>query len=132
MADILVVEDNVDVRRVISQALEYVGHDVEAVSDGWNALIGFRRRGADLVILDVATSEPEGHRAITEIRSLHDQVKVLALSGGGSLSQEQTMASMSAFGADDVLAKPFALMDLLTAVDGLLPVHLMQELVVAS
>jgi CheY-like chemotaxis protein len=74
MADILVVEDNLDVRRVISQALEYVGHDVEAVSDGWDALIGFRRRGADLVILDVATSEPQGHRAISEIRSLHDQV----------------------------------------------------------
>ena len=132
MADILVVEDNIDVRRVISQALEYVGHDVEAVSDGWNALIDFRRRGADLVILDVATSEPEGHRAISEIRSLHDQVKVLALSGGGSLSQEQTLAAMSAFGADDVLAKPFALMDLLTAVDGLLPVHRFSDLVAAS
>jgi two-component system OmpR family response regulator len=132
MAEILVVEDNVDVRRVISQALEYVGHDVEAVPDGWNALIGFRRRGADLVILDVATSEPEGHRAISEIRSLHDQVKVLALAGGGSLSPEQTLAAMAAFGADDVLAKPFALIDLLTAVDGLLPVHRFPDLVAAS
>jgi DNA-binding response OmpR family regulator len=121
MAEILVVEENVDVRRVISRALEYAGHEVEAVPDGWSALIGFRRRGADLVIVDVATSEPEGHKAISEIRSLQDRVKVLALAGGRWPG-----------GADGVLAKPFALMDLLEAVDGLLPVQRYPELVEAS
>jgi len=132
MADILVVDDNLDVRRVISHALEYVGHDVEAVSDGWKALIGFRRRGADLVILDLATSEPEGHKAISEIRSLSKQVKVLALSGGGYLSPEETPTGLPGHGADDVLAKPFALMDLLAAVEGLLPLHRYSKMVEAS
>jgi DNA-binding response OmpR family regulator len=131
MAEILVVEENVDVRRVISRALEYAGHEVEAVPDGWSALIGFRRRGADLVIVDVATSEPEGHKAISEIRSLQDRVKVLALAGGSGPFDRPERA-MWPGGADGVLAKPFALMDLLEAVDGLLPVQRYPELVEAS
>lgn len=132
MADILVVDDNLDVRRVISQALEYVGHDVEAAPDGWKALIGFRRRGADLVILDLATSEPEGHKAISEIRSLNEEVKILALSGGGYVPPGETPTGLPGHGADDVLAKPFALMDLLAAVDGLLPLHNYSKMVEAS
>jgi len=131
MADILVVDDNLDVRRVISQALEFAGHEVEAVPDGSRALIGFRRRGADLVIVDVPTSEPDGHKAISEIRSLSDRVKILALSGG-DMARDGRLAATSALVADDVLAKPFSLMGLLVAVEGLLPAQRFMSLVKAS
>ncbi len=121
MASILVVDENSEVRRVVSQALEFAGHQVAIAEDGWKAIIGFRRRGADLVIMDVSSPEPECYRTISEIRSLGGHVKILAMSGGSDGVTDETPASVSASGADGVLPKPFALLDLLVAVDGLLP-----------
>ncbi len=120
MASILVVDDNSDVRKVVSQALEFAGHEVAIAKDGWAAIIGFRRRGADLVIMDVSSAEPECHRTISEIRSLGGRVKVLAMSGGRGTVADESLDSSSVLGADGVLSKPFALLDLLVAVDGLL------------
>lgn len=132
MASILVVDDNSDVRKVVSQALEFAGHEVAIAEDGWTAIIGFRRRGADLVIMDVSSSEPECHRTISEIRSLGGRVKVLAMSGGTDIVAGESWASISALGADGLLPKPFALLDLLVAVDGLLPNHSRRRLTEAS
>ena len=132
MASILVVDDNSDVRKVVSQALEFAGHEVAIAEDGWTAIIGFRRRGADLVIMDVSSSEPESHRTISEIRSLGGRVKVLAMSGGTDVVAGETWASIAALGADGLLPKPFALLDLLVAVDGLLPGHSRRRLTEAS
>lgn len=120
MARILVIEDNPEVRSVILQALEYAGHRVLDAEDGWKGLVQFRRGGADLVILDVTTAEPESHTAIDEIRSLGERVKLLALSCGGD-GWDAAGWSVVSVGADGVLAKPFTLLDLMVAVEGLLP-----------
>jgi DNA-binding response OmpR family regulator len=132
MARILVIDDSSEVRRVIQQALEYAGHEVVDAENGWNGLVWFRRRGADLVILDVSAGEPEGHSAIGEIRSLADRVKILALSSRAGLFSERFSAHPALIGADEVLTKPFALLDLLMAVEGLLPGHRHPKLVEAS
>lgn len=132
MASILVVDDNSDVRNVVSQALEFAGHEVAIAEDGWAAIIGFRRRGADLVIMDVSTAEPEYHRTMSEIRSLGGPVKVLAMSGGRGAVAGEDRDPVSALGADGVLPKPFAMLDLLVAVDGLLPNRGRGRLTVAS
>ncbi len=132
MARILVIDDSSEVRRVILQALEYAGHEVADAENGWKALVSFRRGGADLVILDVSTSQPESHSAIDEIRSLGERVKILALSGSTGQSSGCVNRTAVTVGADGVLAKPFALLDLLVAVEGLLPGHRHPKLVVAS
>jgi len=121
MASILVVDDNSEVRKVITQGLEFAGHRVHTAEDGWAALIGFRRCGADLVIVDVAATAPECHLTISEIKSLGRDVKVLAMSGGGHDLEGDLGGSGCSVGADGVLTKPFTLLDLFVAVDGLLP-----------
>lgn len=132
MARILVIDDNPEVRSVILQALEFAGHRVLDAEDGWKGLVQFRRGGADLVILDVTTSEPESHTAIDEIRSLGERVKFLALSDRAGKRTEQSHRAAITVGADGVLAKPFALLDLMVAVEGLLPGHRRPNLVEAS
>lgn len=132
MARILVIDDNREVRRVIQQALEYAGHEVAEAQNCWNGLVQFRRGGADLVVLDVSTSEPESHSAIDEMRSLCERVKILALSSRIGRRPARELPPAVLVGADDVLAKPFALLDLLVAVEGLLPGHRHRNLVVAS
>ena len=132
MARILVIDDSPEVRRVILQALEYAGHQVDDAEDGWKALVRFRRGGADLVILDVSASEPEGFSAIDEMRSLGERVKILALSDRSGERSDTLNRSAVTVGADDVLEKPFALLDLMVAVEGLLPGHRHPKLVEAS
>jgi DNA-binding response OmpR family regulator len=132
MARILVIDDSPDVRRVIQQGLEYAGHQVLDAETGWEGLVWFRRSGADLVILDLSAGIVEGHDAIREIRSLAGGVKILAMSSRAGLLSERIGQSASLIGADDVLTKPFALLDLLVAVEGLLPGQRHLKLVEAS
>jgi DNA-binding response OmpR family regulator len=132
MARILVIDDSSEVRRVIQQALEYAGHEAVGAENGWKGLVWFRRSGADLVILDVSAGELEGQSAIDEIRMLAEQVKILALSSRAAPLPDRLCRPATLIGADDVLTKPFALLDLLVAVEGLLPGHRHRKLVVAS
>ena len=132
MASILVVDDNAEVRKVMTRGLEFAGHRVMAAADGWKAMIGFRRQGADLVIMDMSCSEPESHHTMTEIRSLNRDVKVLALSRAGRQSEGEFLGCAAACGADGFLTKPFSLLDLLVAVDELLPMSARSRLHEAS
>ena len=120
MARILVVDDNEVVRRIIRQALEFEGHDVEVAENGNRALDHFRERVADLVITDIVMPEKEGIETILELRLLDTDVKILAISGGGLFSPGAYLSSATLLGADGSLAKPFTARELIVVVDDLL------------
>jgi DNA-binding response OmpR family regulator len=120
MARILVVDDNEVVRRIIRQALEFEGHDVEVAENGDRALDHFRERVTDLVITDIVMPDREGIETILELRLLDTEVKILAISGGGLFSPGAYLSSARLLGADSSLAKPFTARELIEAVDALL------------
>jgi DNA-binding response OmpR family regulator len=75
-----------------------------------------------VVITDIVMPNREGIETIREIRLRYPDIRVLAISGGGSKSNSTDFLELAyALGADDVLAKPFRMAELLHKVGKLVP-----------
>ena len=66
--DVLVVEDDPRIARVVERALTDVGHRVEVAHDGLEGLTSAERGGHDLVVLDVMLPEMDGIEVARELR----------------------------------------------------------------
>jgi DNA-binding response OmpR family regulator len=115
-ASILIADDDVDVRRLISGLLERAGHRVVEASDGREALRLLYGRRPNLIVLDVAMPGLDGWQVLGRIREVSD-VPVLMLTGlGDELDRVRGLRA----GADDYVAKPFGRQELLARVEALL------------
>lgn len=113
---ILVVEDNVDIAEVISQALADHRHEVVAVSNGRAALAAIDQRAPDLVILDLYMPVMDGWTFVRACRERAAQAPIIVLSAGRDTAEEQRR-----IGAEAYLAKPFNVRDLLELVQRFVP-----------
>jgi two-component system response regulator MprA len=115
---VLVVDDERAVRESLRRALELEGYDVELAADGEEAL---ERLGApsaaDAVILDVLMPGIDGLEVCRRLRAGANPVPVLMLTARAEV--DSRVAGLDA-GADDYLAKPFALAELLARLRALL------------
>lgn len=114
---ILVVEDEPAVREAVRASLVGEGHAVDAVADGDEALAFQQTYPYDLAILDVILPGLNGFEILACIRAGHSQVPVLMLT---ALDQVEDRVIGLDRGADDYLAKPFAMRELLARVRALL------------
>jgi two-component system, OmpR family, response regulator MprA len=107
---VLVVDDERAVRESLRRALELEGYDVELAADGREAL-GRLEAGPDpdAVILDVLMPEVDGLEVCEELRRSGSRLPVLMLTARAEV--ENRVAGLDA-GADDYMAKPFALAEL--------------------
>ena len=104
---VLVVDDDDEaVRSALTHALHRDGYDVSAAGDGATALAALLRKRHDAVVLDVLMPEPGGVEVCRVIRSRGDDTPILMLTARDLASDR--VAGLDA-GADDYLAKPFAL-----------------------
>jgi two-component system, OmpR family, response regulator MprA len=118
-ARILVVDDDRSLRRVVSRALELEGYEVETAVDGVEAVASFAadgRQEPDLVVLDVLMPHLDGLAACRKIRAA-SSVPILMLTARGAV--DERVEGLEA-GADDYLAKPFAVVELIARVRALL------------
>jgi DNA-binding response OmpR family regulator len=113
---ILVVEDEVRLGRHISRALTAAGHEVSVVYDGETALRKTEETGFDLVVLDVMLPGIDGFEVLRRLRKDHIDSRVLILTARGELTDR---VNGLALGADDYLAKPFAMQELVARVAAL-------------
>jgi two-component system, OmpR family, KDP operon response regulator KdpE len=110
---VLVVEDDPIMARFVHDALKNRGHRVSIAGDGAAALEALGRGpDPDLVILDLGLPEIDGFEVLRELRT-RSVVPVLVLSARGS---ERDKVRALDLGADDYLAKPFGLPELLARV----------------
>ncbi|HVS86027.1 MAG TPA: response regulator transcription factor [Gaiellaceae bacterium] len=115
-SQILVVDDDPDIRALVKILLERNGSSVHEAADGRTALREFHAHRPDLVVLDVQLPELDGWQVLARIRDLSD-VPVLMLTARG---QELERVRGLQGGADDYVVKPFGRQELVARVQALL------------
>jgi two-component system alkaline phosphatase synthesis response regulator PhoP len=117
MASILVIEDDRAIALGLRINLRKEGHEVRMASDGELGLTLALQPGVDLVVLDVMLPGRNGYEVLKDLRARGSSVPVLMLTAKG-LEGDKILGLK--LGADDYLAKPFGLGELLARVEALL------------
>ena len=106
---ILVLEDDHKVDTFIQRGLEEEGYAVDVLHDGLQAGVQTQSIDYDAAVLDLMPPAPSGLQVLRDIRAKKRELPVVVLSARDSL--EDRVAGLDA-GADDYMAKPFALAEL--------------------
>lgn len=112
MAKVLVIDDDANVRHVLSRFLRKEGHTVVEAEDGKTALRAFMADPADLVISDIYMPEMDGIELLMRLRETSPDTRLVAMSGGGAIAARHVLSAAKALGAVAILEKPFQLEDL--------------------
>lgn len=105
-SDILIVDDEADIRELISGILEDEGNETRLAKDSDEALAAVEERRPSLVILDIwlQGSQLDGLEVLSRIKSQHPDLPVVIISGHGNI---ETAVSAIRLGAYDYIEKPF-------------------------
>ena len=117
MTRILVIEDNRNLATGLRNNLEIEGYEVDVAADGQSGLAIARSGAPDLIVLDLMLPGMDGYRVLKTLRDEGIDSPVLILSARG---EETDKVLGFHLGADDYVAKPFGLLELLARVDALL------------
>ena len=117
MGRVLVVDDEPAVRESLERVLRHDGFEVAVASDGREAIRRLAVVRPDLVLLDVLMPQIDGLEVCRRMRDTGDRTPVLMLTARDAVTDR--VAGLEA-GADDYLAKPFVLEELLARVRALL------------
>jgi DNA-binding response OmpR family regulator len=120
VARVLVVDDDVGLRRMVSRVLIDAGHQVTEAEDGVSGLRRFHAENPDIVIVDIVMPEKDGIQTIQEIKRIGSTAGLIAISGGGVGDGALYLTIAKELGADVALQKPFRQEELVTAVDRVL------------
>lgn len=102
--NILIADDNENLRKVVSIELTEEGYAVSAASDGLEALELLEKNDFDVLLLDLNMPLLGGMEILKKIRALHNPVEVIVLTGHGTVS---VAVEAMKLGAYDFLTKPF-------------------------
>ena len=111
---ILVVDDDADVRDVLTRFLKRRGYVVEHASDGKEALDAVREHEPDLMLLDIHLPKMSGLDVLSNIQDDNLHTRTIALSG---LPDEQMVHNSKALGAVAFMSKPFDFPELTAQID---------------
>ncbi|MDR2932462.1 MAG: response regulator transcription factor [Oscillospiraceae bacterium] len=116
MAEILIVEDDFDIRELLQNYLEDAGHSVTLAEDGVEALSLFREKTFDLLLLDIMLPKIDGY-AVLELVRRQSAVPVLMVA---ALDSEENQLRGYDLSADDYITKPFSMKILVKKIDAVL------------
>jgi len=105
MAEILIVDDDSEIRQVLRKLFEMKGFTVREAENGKVCLECYRKQPADVVILDILMPEMEGIETIRKLRQIDADVNVIAFSGGGRLAGEYYLKMVKGFAPRYVFTK---------------------------
>lgn len=117
MSRILIVEDELPMRTVLSDCLKAEGYRVLTASDGSDGLRRALEEKPDLILLDIMMPGMDGFAVCAELRRLDNRFPILILTAKGMVHDR--VLGLDA-GADDYLVKPFSTDELLARVRALL------------
>ncbi len=113
---ILVVDDDPDMRELLTELLGRTGYELRLAANGREGLRSLFASTPDLVILDVSMPELDGWATLERIREVSDVPVLMLTAQAGELDKVRGLRG----GADDYVSKPFGRQELLARVDALL------------
>lgn len=112
------VEDDKDIAKIINKTLSKQGYDVVSFYDGTSFIRSFDENKPDMVLLDMMLPDLSGAHLLQYIRkdSANDHIPVIIISANSLVTDKVDGLDM---GADDYIAKPFDLLELMSRVNAL-------------
>lgn len=109
MSNILLVDDDVQVRELLTIMLTHDKHAVVVAENGAEAVKTYKSRKFDLVITDILMPKQDGIETILALLEIDQKVPIIAMSGGrgAMLSSDFNLDSAKIIGANAILKKPF-------------------------
>lgn len=102
---ILVVDDDMRVRTILSSILRREGYRVTAVKDSCEAIKAIDKENFDLALVDLGMPTLDGIEVLEHIKNRRPQVSVIIYTGQGSIT---TAVAVMRKGATDYLVRPFS------------------------
>ncbi|WP_404469358.1 response regulator transcription factor [Sutcliffiella horikoshii] len=113
MANILIIEDEKKIARVLQLELEHEGYETDAAFTGTSGLEKFKEQHWDLVLLDVMLPELSGLEVLRRIRAADTSTPIILLTARNSIPDKVSGLDL---GANDYVTKPFEIEELLARV----------------
>lgn len=114
---IYIVEDEPELREILTEALGHIGYDTQTAPDGATLLKKLQRELPDLILMDIGLPDMTGwdlQRKLQEDVKVKE-VPVIAVTGYGGASLEQTALKTLRFA--DYIRKPYSLADLMNRIE---------------
>ncbi len=115
---VLVVEDDNEVRSMLSDYLTFLGYQTDTAADGLEGLNRIKEQTYDLVITDIAMPYVSGIGIISILKKNHPDIPVIAITGYGYHAEELAQEK----NADFIMGKPFDVQKLKEAIKKLVSV----------
>lgn len=104
MAKILIVDDELPIRRTLRDILEFEGYDVEEASDGLDCVAKVQQDSKlEVVIMDIKMPKMDGIEALERVQLLRPELPVIMVSGHGTIDTAVEAVKKGAF---DFISKP--------------------------
>ncbi len=123
MANILIIDDDEDLRELLRLQLKRAGHEAVVAGDGGEVFDDLQGwvRWADLVITDLFMPRRDGIETLRAFREQSVDLPIIVMSGGGRWPDKLDLLDCAAqLGATDILHKPFSRRTLLGALEAAL------------
>ncbi|MBK9336577.1 MAG: sigma-54-dependent Fis family transcriptional regulator [Lewinellaceae bacterium] len=103
MAKILIVDDEMPIRRILREILEFEQYDVEEAADGLECVSKVQREKYDVIIMDIKMPKMDGIEALERLQILSPETPVIMVSGHGTIDTAVEAVKKGAF---DFISKP--------------------------
>ena len=110
---ILIIEDEIEIARVLQLELQFEGYDITVAHSGTDGLLAFHDHPFDLVLLDVMLPTMSGFDVLKRIRKQNERIPVLLLTAKDQLQNKVQGLDL---GANDYITKPFEFDELLARI----------------
>ena len=121
MAQILVIDDDVQFLQYLNEVLTDEGHDVETAPNGTKGMRMLQQKPFDILITDIFMPDKDGIELLRELRKTKIELKIIAISGGGqNYSPDMALSVAQMLGTTKTLNKPFTKKDLLPVINEML------------
>ena len=120
MAGIMIVEDDISMREMLTEAFTRRKYKIIVAGNGHEALSKFKSSLISLVITDILMPDEDGLKVIMKLKEMNPGLKIIAISGGGKAGPGNYLSLAKALGANEIFTKPFPLKALIDNAEELL------------